>query len=250
MSSSKQSHTSSPLHEKGFVATRWSVVLQAGRESSPQAGAALETLCRTYWYPLYAFVRRQGYQPHDAQDLTQSFFARLLEKRSFGLADPRRGRFRSFLLKSLKNFLINEHQKLKVQKRGGQLHFVSLDQETAETRYQFEPSHELTPEKLFERRWALTLVEGVLLKLRKEYASSGRKDLFDQLKPALLGDVRSIGYKALAGELKMSEGSIKVAVHRLRQRYRALFRSEVADTVADAREVDEELRHIVTALKG
>jgi RNA polymerase sigma factor (sigma-70 family) len=248
MPSSDQDQPSEAPPARDFATTHWSVVLAAGQDS-PKTDQALETLCRAYWYPLYAFVRRQGYNPPDAQDLTQAFFARLLEKKYLGLADPDRGRFRSFLLSALKHFLVNEWEKARVQKRGGGFRFISLDSETAETRYQFEPAHELTPEKIFERRWAMTLLERVMAKLREAYAAAGKAQLFDQLKPALLGEKSSLPYAALATQMNMTEGSVKIAVHRLRQQYRALFRSEVADTVAQPGEVEEELRHIVAVLR-
>jgi RNA polymerase sigma factor (sigma-70 family) len=250
MSSSFQNQPAEALFARAFVTTRWSVVLAASRGESKRADEALETLCRAYWYPLYAFARRHGHTPEDAQDLTQAFFARLLEKKYLGLADPKRGKFRCFLLSSLKHFLVNEWEKAGVQKRGGDVEFVPLDSEAAETRYQFEPAHALAPDKIFERRWALILLERVLAELRDEYATAGREAFFDQLKPALTGEKTSLSYAALATQLNMSEGSVKVAVHRLRRRYRALFRSEVADTVANPNEVEQELRHIVAVLSG
>ncbi len=231
-----------------FVTTQWTVVLKAQAGESPAAQAALETLCRTYWYPLYAFVRRLGNSPPDAQDLTQAFFVRLLEKHYLAEVGPEKGRFRSFLLTALKHFLANEWDKARAQKRGGAVDHVPLDTGLAETRYGLEPAHELTPEKLFERRWALTLLDEVLEKLRAEQVAAGKGAQFDTLKITLTTDARSAPYAQLATQLGLTEGAVKVAVHRLRQRYRELLRAEIAQTVASPADVDEEIRHLFAAL--
>lgn len=239
-----------PSPEARFAETRWSVVLAAGGASSPQADDALAKLCRTYWYPLYAFVRRQGHSAPDAQDLTQGFFARLLEKRAIGAVERERGKFRSFLLASLKHFLANEWDKARAQKRGGGDAHIPLDTFSAETRYGLEPAHDLTAEKIFERRWALTLLDQTLARLRDEYVASGKERLFEQLKTTLTGESASLPYTELGTRLAMSEGAVKVAVHRLRQRYREVLRAEIIETVASPAEVDGELRHLFATLSG
>jgi RNA polymerase sigma-70 factor (ECF subfamily) len=230
------------------VTTHWSVVLAAGAASAPESSKALEALCRTYWYPLYAYVRRAGHSPQDAEDLTQAFFARFLEKQWVARADQQRGRFRSFLLSSLKHFLANEWDKARAQKRGGRVTFVSLDTKTAETRYQREPTDTATPDREFDRRWALALLDTVLNRLQREYAEEGKAGLFERLKDTLGGERSSLPYARLGDALSMSEGAVKVAVHRLRQRYRSLLREEIAHTVAAQGEVEEELRHLFAAL--
>lgn len=220
-----------------FAATRWTVVLTAGKGQS----RALEELCRTYWYPLYAYVRRRGYEPHDAEDLTQEFFARLLAKNY--LADVRRekGKFRSFLLAALKHFLANEWDKARAQKRGGGQTFVSLD---AETRYLREPTDELSAEKLLDRQWALALLDHVLARLEAE--TDAKK--FAAFKPFLTAGKGAISYVEVAGQLGATEGAVKVGVHRLRQRYRRLLREEIAHTVARPAEIEEEMRCLFAAL--
>jgi len=210
----------------------------------------LEKLCKVYWYPLYAFVRRQGRAPHDAQDLTQEFFARLLEKNYLEDVDRAKGKFRSFLLASMKHFLANEWDRARAQKRGGALTHIPIDTQFAETRYGLEPAHDQTPEKLFERRWALTLLNNVLDRLRAEHVAAGKAEQFDELKVALTADKKSISYASLGGRLRMTEGAVKVAVHRLRARYREVLRAEIAQTVASAEEVEEEIRQLFAALAG
>ncbi len=232
-----------------FVTTRWSQVVAAGQTAdSSHARAALEQLCQTYWYPLYAFVRRQGHAPHDAQDLTQEFFARLLERNALGAADRERGRFRSFLLATLKNFLHDEWDKLRAQKRGGGHHVVSLDAGDAESRYALEPVDTMTADRLYERRWAMLLLDRAVERLRAEHEAAGKLAQFETLKASLAGPRESQPYAEQAVKLGMSEGAVKVAVHRLRQRYREVIRAEIAETVSDAAEVEEELRHIIAAL--
>ncbi len=239
-----------PVAAGHFQTTLWTMVVHAGRSDSTLAREALAQLCQTYWYPLYVFVRRQGYQAHDAQDLTQAFFTRLLEKHALGQVDREKGKFRSFLLASLKNFLANEWDKGQAQKRGGGHEVISLDHDSAESRYGLEPSHYLSPDKIFERRWALTLLEQVLASLRDEYCSDGKADLFEQLKTTLTGESGSVTYAAIAERLGMTEGAIKVAAHRLRHRYRELIRTEIGQTVASADDVDDELRHLLSVLSA
>ena len=223
-------------------------MISAGSNDTPHARNALEKLCRSYWFPIYAFVRRQGHGPHDAQDLTQEFFARVLGKNYFADADRSKGRFRSFLLASLKHFLANEWDKAKAQKRGGGQVLIPIDVATAETSCGFEPTDNLTAEKIFERRWALTLLEQVLRRLRAEYVRDDREKLFEQLKPTLTETSRTVAYAEIASRLGTTEGAVKVAVHRLRQRYREVLRAEIADTVASPGEVEDEIRNLFAAL--
>ena len=230
-----------------FATTRWSIVLSAkGKTTSAQA--ALAKLCETYWYPLYAFVRRQGYSPADAQDLTQEFFLRLLAKGWLGDVERERGRFRSFLLASIKHFLANEWNRAHCAKRGGPAPILSLDANAGEDRYRQEPAEPATAEHLYDRRWALTLLDRVMTQLRKEMSSAGRLPLFEALKSSLAGE--KCAYADLAQKLGMSEGAIKVAAHRLRARYRALLRGEIAQTVSTANEIDAELRYLLATLAG
>jgi RNA polymerase sigma factor (sigma-70 family) len=235
------------LQSKNFPTTRWTVVLHAGGDEPAQARAALAQLCQAYWYPLYSFVRHRGHSPHDAQDLTQAFFARLLEKRGLGSVDPEQGRFRTFLLASLKNFLANDRDRSHARKRGGGQTIVSLEQGVGESRYQLEPRHDLTPERHFERQWAVTLLNQVLATLRDEYHAEGKGDLFEELKAVLTGEAGA--YADIATRLRRSEGAIKVAVHRLRHRYRELIRARIAETVDDG-DVEGELRHLMAALSS
>jgi len=231
-----------------FAITRWSVVVKAGSSDSTDARAALEQLCRVYWYPLYAYARRRGHSPEDAQDLTQEFFARLLEHKWVARADRQRGRFRSFLLSAMSHFLSDEWDRARAQKRGGGATPVPLQFDTAETRYGHEPADNVTPEQTYERRWALALLEEVLRKLRMAYEEEGRLELFGALNPCLVGERTALPYKELAAKLGVSENTVKSAVHRLRQRYRQLLRDEIAQTVAEPGEVDEELRHLFVVL--
>jgi DNA-directed RNA polymerase specialized sigma24 family protein len=231
-----------------FATTHWSVVLAAGQDDTPQSAAALERLCGTYWYPLYAYVRRQGYDVADAQDLTQGFFAHILSRGFLKRASPARGKFRSFMLGSLKYFLADEWAKLQAQKRGGGRALVCLDAQTAEARYRLEPVDLMDAEKLFERRWATALLDRVLERLEEEFAKEGSKPDFDQLRPFLLGEKSSVTYAEVAAAAQMTEGALKVAVHRLRQRYRGLFREEVAHTVEEPSEIEDEVRHLFAVL--
>ena len=224
-------------------------MLAAGAErSSAAADQALTTLCETYWYPLYAFLRSRGSTVEDAQDLTQAFFARVLEKHALRQADPARGRFRSFLLTALKNFTSNEHDREITRKRGGGVPLVSLEFESAEGRFQMEPPTHETPERVFDRRWALTLLDRVLSRLRAEMVASGRDVQFERLKTYLTGDEPQLSYAQTASELGMSEGAVKVAVHRLRRQFRDLLRDEIAQTVSSPEEIDDELRHLWSAV--
>jgi len=237
-----------PVCAPVFVTTHWSVVLAATGADTAKAQAALEHLCRMYWYPIYHFVRRQGHSMHDAQDFTQEFFARLLEKNWIAGADQSRGRFRSFLLMVLKRFLTVEWRRANAQKRAGSRHCLPLPLEAAETRYAREPADTSTPEHAFEKLWALTLLETVLRQLRADYERDGKGRLFEALKPCLMGARESQPYAALAATLEMSEGAVKVAVHRLRERYRERLKTEIAHTVASPADVDDETRHLFRVL--
>jgi RNA polymerase sigma-70 factor (ECF subfamily) len=224
------------------------VVLAAGQQESPEAVAALENLCRTYWHPLYVYVRRRGYGPDDAQDLTQQFFALFLKNESFSLADPARGRFRTFLLKSVQHFLSDEWKREHRVKRGGDAVRISLDSRLAEERYRAELAEELTPERAYERRWAMTLLEQVLGVLREEYLQAGKGRLFDALQDFLWGLDASTSYGQIAESLGMSEGATRVAVHRLREHFREQLRAAVAHTVSHPAEVDEEIRYLIALM--
>jgi RNA polymerase sigma factor (sigma-70 family) len=226
-----------------FLTTHWSVVVNARATDSKTAKAALESLCNTYWYPLYAFVRRLGHSPHDAEDLIQGFFAQCIEKDYLRAADQDKGRFRSFLLVALKRFLANEWDRVRTRKRGGDRQIISLD---AEQRYAAEPAETLSPDKLFERRWAMTLLENVLAKLKAEQAAAGRLAIFTELQPVLTS--RGTPYADIAKRLGLTESAIKVAVHRLRQRYRELLEQEIANTVSSPADVEEERRYLLRIL--
>ncbi len=246
MNSSAAETPTAPQGSPVFVTTHWSVVLSARGVDSSCSVAALETLCRVYWHPLYAYVRRRGYSTADAEDLTQAFFAWLLERNWLERADQQRGRFRSFLLTSISNFLANEWDKARAQKRGGG-QVVPLLQDGAGG-HTAEPRDNFTPEQSFEWRWALALLEQVMNRLSAEFTQDGKAELFEALKPCLLGERTAQPYTALAAKLAMTEGSVKVAVHRLRQRYRQLLRDEIANTVATPEEVEEELRYLFAVL--
>jgi RNA polymerase sigma-70 factor (ECF subfamily) len=233
-----------------FRTTHWSLIAAAREGESTEARAALAELCEAYWYPLYAFIRRQGYTMEDARDLTQGFFARLLEKDYLADVDREKGKFRSFLLASCKNFLANEHDRANALKRGGGLAIRSLDSGTAESRYNAEPSHDMTAEKLFERRWALLLLQHVFARLRQEHERAGKLTLFEQLKPFLAGDGPALPYAQAAEQLRLSTGAFKVAVHRLRGRYRELVHEEIAKTVDDPSLVEAEIRELFAALES
>ena len=231
-----------------FPATRWSLVVAAGDPHRKEARSALVSLCESYWYPLYAYLRRRGYSSDQAQDLTQEFFVRMIEGRYLDRAEPEKGRFRAFLLTSLKFFVADEDDRRRARKRGGGM-VVPLEFSSGERRYQLEPAHDETPERIYERRWALSVLDRVVEKLRNEFVQHGRPDHFERLKVFLLGQ-SDAPYGALAQELNTSEGALKVAIHRLRKRYRELFRQEIADTVADPAAVESELRHLAAVLTG
>jgi RNA polymerase sigma factor (sigma-70 family) len=233
-----------------FETTRWSLVVAAGSGDSSAARAALATLCETYWYPLYAYVRRRGTSPDDARDLTQGFFTSLLERRDFEHLRQERGRFRAFLLASLQHFLSNDAARRRTQKRGGGMTFLPLALDDAEGRYQIEPAESTTPETLYERRWALTVIDRVLNELRREWDADGRAAEFDELKSCLLGVNPSGGYAAIAARLGISEGAVKTAVHRLRRRFQTALRKDIAETVSDPDDVDDEIRYLVRALSA
>ena len=229
-----------------FPTTRWTLVVAASDPQRKEARSALVSLCEGYWYPLYAYVRRRGYQADQAQDLTQEFFIRVLEGRYLDRADPEKGRFRSFMLTSLKFFVADEEDRRRAHKRGGGA-ILPLELLSGEDRYQREPAHDETPERIFERRWALSVLDRVVERLRNEFVQHGRPEHFERLKMFLLGK-SDAPYATLAREMNTSEGALKVAIHRLRKRYRELFRQEIADTVADPGEVESELRFLAAAL--
>jgi RNA polymerase sigma-70 factor (ECF subfamily) len=231
-----------------FNTTHWSVVL-AARGESADAQEALEKLCRVYWYPLYAFVRRQGHSPGDAEDLIQGFFARILQRKDLETVQRERGRFRSYLLVSLKHFVVNEQLRARAEKRGGGQSFISLDEVEAEKKFAREPLDKSTPEKLFERRWAMALLDKVLERLRKEYEATDRLRLFESLRWFLSDEPAEQSQAQIGAELGLSTGAVKQAVRRLRQRYRELLRDEVANTVATAADIDDEVRHLVAVLR-
>ncbi len=230
-----------------FDTTHWSAVVTAGEESA-KGHDALSHLCQTYWHPLYSYVRRSGHSPEDAQDLTQEFFARLLSRHYLKAADPQKGTFRSFLLIVLKRFLANEWDKAQRQKRGGGKPILSLDAQDTENRYLCEPVEELSPEKLYDRRWALALLEEVMRRLAAEFESDGKATLFLEIRPFLSGDDESISYRELSQRTGTSEGSLRVAVCRLRQRYREVLRLEIANTVRSPEGIDDEIRDLFSAL--
>ena len=230
-----------------FATTQWSLVLAASRPGAPEAEAALERLCRLYWYPVFAFVRRQGHSSEDAQDLTQGFFARLIEKGDLGAADRSRGRFRSFLLSACQHFLSNERDRARASKRGGGRAPVPIDAAAAEGRYQAALSHAETPERIYERQWCLTLLQAALDGVRADYLEAGNARVFDLLQGFLTAD-DSNTYAEAGRELWMSEGAVKVAVHRLRRRYRQELRRRVAETVESEHDVEDEIRHLLQTL--
>jgi RNA polymerase sigma-70 factor (ECF subfamily) len=232
-----------------FATTRWSVVLLAGRPDGTDARAALTALCHTYWFPLYAHARRRGYSAHDAEDLTQEFFARLLARRSLAHADPGRGRFRTFMLTAMNHFLADEWSKARALKRGGEGRIFSFDSAEAESRYGLADAGTMAPDRAFDREWALALLRSVLAQLEDEFARDGKAEVFAVLKPTLTGARDSVPYAEFARRLGRNENAVKVAVHRLRQRYRALLRAAIADTVASPDDAGAELRLLLEALR-
>jgi DNA-directed RNA polymerase specialized sigma24 family protein len=232
----------------GFPTTRWSQVAHAVDPTAPEARAALAELCGAYWYPIYAFIRRKGNDPEQALDLTQGYFAHLLERGTVASADPVRGRFRSFLLADCRHFLAHERARNAADWRGGRLVVLSINSNDAEEQYQLEPAHEHTPERLFERDWALALLEDVLAVIRRDYEISGRGAIFEVLKVVLEAGSNHVSQADIAARLGTSEAAAQVAVHRLRKRYRAALRAAIAATVADLAEVDDELNALFAAL--
>jgi RNA polymerase sigma-70 factor (ECF subfamily) len=231
-----------------FHSTRWDDILAARDPADPQASAALAELCRTYWYPLYAFARRRGHTPEQAEDLTQGFFSDGLARDFLRGVDPERGRFRSFLLASFENYLRNQLVRGQRVKRGGRVAIVSIDAGAGEARYLHEPSHVETAERLYDRRWALTVIELALDRLERRMIDQGKGPLFDRLKPALLGAEGAVPYAQIADEQGMTEGAVKVVAHRMRSRLGGLIREEIALTVADPSQVDDEIRDLFSAL--
>jgi len=231
-----------------FATTHWSVILAAGNQSSPDYTRALSTLCETYWLPIYAYLRRRGYNRQQAEDYTQSFFAGLLERQSIGKADREKGKFRSFLLTSLKNFLADEYDRTEAQKRGGKIKVLSLDIDDGETRYSREPVDNLSPEKIFERYWAQTVLKQAMARLKAEYVNANKQRLFEHLKAYLTMEQDSMSYLSVASKLNMTEGAVKVAVYRLRQRYGELVRDQIAQTVTTTEQIEDEIRELYSAL--
>lgn len=224
-------------------------MLAAARIDSADAREALAKLCRSYWSPLYLFVRQQGFSVHDAQDLTQAFFQRLLETNYLDQVNPGKGRFRSFLIACLKHFLANERDRARALKRGGRHEFVSIDAEFAETRLRIDGVHHESAERLFDRQWALAVLDQVMARLRDEFLATGKEALFDALTQTFTGSGETVRYAAIASQFGMSESAVKSAAHRLRQRYRQLLRAEIARTVAEPGAIDEELSHLMAALQ-
>jgi RNA polymerase sigma factor (sigma-70 family) len=248
MGASEETATeSTPSRDGWFRTTRWTVVIAAG-QSSPQADAALAQLCQTYWYPLYVFIRRRGHDPEDAQDIVQGFFAQLLRKSYFRDAAREKGRFRSFLLMALKRYMANEWDRANRLKRGGGHEVISLDEAGMEIRFLTQPANEGSPEAACDRQWAMVLLDLVLKRLEAEFSAAGKTQLFEQLKGLLSGEKTATSYAELGQKLGLTEGAVKVAVHRLRQRYRELLREEIAHTVSSPEDVNDEIRHLFAAL--
>jgi RNA polymerase sigma factor (sigma-70 family) len=233
---------------RGFATTRWTLVVAAGRDAAPGSREALSELCELYWPPLYSYARRQGNSVEQAQDLTQAFFARFLEKHDVQTADPKRGKFRSFLLTSFKHFLANEYDRERAKKRGGSHVLIALDVETAEARYAAEQPGTLTPEELFEREWALGVVDRAMAALGADLIASGKAATFHELRGLLMGEKEEGGYAKIAQALGSTEGAVKVTVHRLRRKFRARLRAEIRNTVSDDGEIEEEVRYLIAVL--
>lgn len=247
--SEETTHADPPVGSpRGFVATRWTVVLAAVQKDAPESAAALEQLCRVYWYPLYAYVRRMGRSCQDAEDLTQEFFARLLAKDYLAAVEPERGRFRTFLLMAFKRFLADEWDKSQAQKRGGGRKPLSLDTSIAEDRYQAEWVEEMTPERIYDHRWALTLLDQAMSRLQAEFKQAGKEGDFERLKGLLTAEKGSINQAEVAASLGMTEGALRVAVFRLRRRFREVFQNEIAQTVISPEEIEVEIRHLLEVL--
>ena len=239
-----------PSGTSRFTTTHWSVVLAAGSPESTSHRKALETLCQAYWFPLYAYLRRRGYDKHQAEDYTQSFFVYLFEKPALSRANPKRGKFRSFLLSSLKHFVADERDRAHVRKRGGNKSILSLDFENAERRYSQEPTHDLSPERLFERWWALHVLNRATHRLKKEAQTTQKAQLFERLKGHLVAERGTDTYRNIASEFGMTETAVRVAAHRLKQRFNELVREEIAQTVTNTTHIDEEIKDLFTALSS
>lgn len=238
-----------PAAAQSFATTQWSAVLAAAGDTSTAARSALEELCAAYWYPLYAYVRRRGHGVHDAQDLTQGFFVHLLEHDGIKYADPARGRFRTYLLSSLNNFLKNDWKKGNRQKRGNGHQPLSFDSESAETRFAHEPAVAQPEDTLYDRLWASILLDLALTKLRAEFSQAGKLDHFDRFKSFVWGERSALSYSAIAAQLNMTEGGVKTTVHRLRRRFGELLQAEVSRTVSSPTEVNEELRYLISVMR-
>jgi RNA polymerase sigma factor (sigma-70 family) len=248
MSQESPSRDTVPATAIGFHTTHWTVVLAARDKEGAGASEALAALCSTYWYPIYAFIRRQGSSPHDAEDLTQEFFSRFLERNALMNVHPTGGKFRSFLLTCLKNFLANERERAQAQRRGGGRVVIPLESTDAETRYSLEPVDNQTPEAIFERRWAFAVLERTMKRLRREFASADKEEFFEQLQGFLPGGGASVSREELAVQRGVSVGAIDVAIHRLRQRFGMLLREEVLQTVSSETELEEEIRHLISMI--
>jgi RNA polymerase sigma-70 factor (ECF subfamily) len=236
--------------DAAFSTTLWTVVLDAKNPDSPAASDALESLCRTYWYPLYVFIRRRGHGAFEAEDLTQAFFAHILEKGALKTVGRGKGKFRSFLLAALTNFLNNHYQKSRARKRGGRTFLESWEALDAEERYRHEPVDDITPERLFERRWGFILVEQVLRQLREDYQAAGKLNVFEEIHPLLVGEVSGGAIGERAKRLGMTEGALKVALHRLRRRFGEILRNQIAATVASPNQVEEEIRYLFSIISS
>ena len=239
---------SSAQHGSQFAATRWSVVLAAGEATGSQRRQALEELARVYWFPLYSFIRRRGHEAAEAEDLTQGFFAHLLEKNALAKVDRDLGKFRSFLLASLQNYMSDEWDKSRRLKRGGGQKVVALDALDAEGRYHAGQADEMSPERLFAQRWALTVLEQVMGRLQREYAGRGQAGLFEALKGCIAGSAEVLSRAEIARQLSMTEGAVKMAAHRMRRQYREILRDEIGQTVANPEMIDEEIRFLMDSL--
>ena len=248
MACDRQPNSPGRTQSERFATTHWSIVMTAGSPESPGYREALETLCRTYWFPLYAYLRHHGHNANEAEEYTQAFFARMLEKDFLEKVRPEPGRFRSFLLKALKHFVANECARDAAQKRGGGRKVLSLEFQNAERRYALEPADALSPERVFHKAWALTVLELTTTRLEAELAARGKQELFDNLKAYIPVQSGSVPYRDAAAKLNMTEGAVKTTVHRLRKRCRELLRDEIAQTVASEGQIDDEIRGLFTIL--
>ena len=250
MNQEDQQHPHGIERQARFVTTHWTLVLRAAGESSPDTTVALEALCRAYWYPLYAFVRASGNSHEDAVDLTQEFFARLLEKKWLADADPARGRFRTFLLAAVKHFLVNEWRHSQRLKRGGGRELVELDALEAEERFKLEPRDAITPDALYERHWALTIIQRAQLRLASEASATGGAEKFQALEPTIIGERTDAGYESIALQFNATVNTVKSWVLRLRRRFRDILREEVSQTIGPGEDVDDELRQLLAVVDG